>query len=80
MLQHLRNFSGPFVLAVSVLLLVWSHHIQWWHVSLMLCGSALWDFGWHARIHHADVWTANPLVRITGIALASVGVLLTMYV
>jgi len=46
-------------------------------MGLVLVGYALWDLGWHSSIHHKDLWLANPLVRVVGVAIALAGVVST---
>lgn len=73
MLQHLYLFSGPFVVAVAVTLAFIGLDVHWGQVPVVMTGAAIWDFGWHARVHHSNLWTASPLVRVFGALVTAIG-------
>ena len=74
MLQHLYFFSGPFVIVIAIFLAIIGLDVHWWQVPVIMTGAAIWDFGWHARIHHSNLWTAKLWVRLVGVGVATVGI------
>lgn len=74
--RHLWNFSLGFVVVVCVVVAAWKATLQWWHVALLLVGPALYDFGWHARVHHEQLLTGRiwGLFVLLGVLLAGIGV------
>lgn len=75
MLQHIYFFSGPMVLVVAIILGVKGTPMEWWQVTTIMAGAAIWDFGWHSWAHHRNVWTAHIAVRILGVAIVLAGAL-----
>lgn len=71
MTAHLRNFAIPFIALVAFLLWrISPYRLQWWQVALIMAGASIWDWGWHSRIHHPEIWSARIWVRITGLVTA----------